>query len=95
MYYESFFIARAIVVLTAIVGGWLASRAPSTRASLLACLLLGATQAVIVVILALSVQTDGFLGLIAIATFMFSSVIACSAALVMRRVRHKNTLPHA
>lgn len=95
MSYDSFFMALAFVVLTAIAGGWLASRAATIRASLTVCLLLGAVLAAIILFLAQSVQTDGFIGLIVIATFMFSSVIAFSASLVMRRVRDRRHHPHA
>lgn len=89
MHYESFFIVLAVVVLTAIGGGWLASRTSSIRTSLFACLILGASLAIIILLLASAIETDGFIGLIVIATFMFSSVIAFSASLVMRRLRNR------
>jgi len=84
---ERFFIVLAGMVLTALLTGWLASILSSVLQGLIVCLSLSALSALGVLWLAHSVDTQGFAALLAIGAFMFSSVIAFSASLALRRLR--------
>jgi len=84
---ERFFIVLAGMVLTALSIGCLASLLSSVFKGLIVCLGLSALLALGVLWLAHSIDTQGFAALLVIGAFMFSSVIAFSASLTLRRLR--------
>jgi len=84
---ERFFIVLAGIVLAALLIGWLASCRRSVLEGLILCVGLSAVLALGVLWLSQRIDTQGFAGLLVIGTFMFSSVIACSGSLALRRLR--------
>ena len=88
MHYEPYFYALAATVVAALIGGGLAGRTERIVTGLYACLILAAVLAALVVYLTRHMQTDGYVLLLAIATFMYSTVMAFSVSLVVRRLRH-------
>jgi len=90
---EHFFVVLTCVVLAALLIGCLASCLRAVLKGLVVCISLSAVLALGVLWLARSVDTQGFAALLGIGAFMFSSVIAFSASLVMRRLRRARRAP--
>jgi len=84
---EQFFIVLASMVSTALLIGWLASCWRSALQGLMLCIALSALLALGILWLTQRADTQGFAALLVIGAFMFSSVIACSASLALRRLR--------
>jgi len=84
--YESIFWGMAIVVLLALAGGALMGRLSSTGRSLAAVVMQALIVLVVVARLAVGAGAGGIAALLAIAAFMFSSVIGTAMTLLTRRV---------
>jgi len=84
---ERFFLVLASMVLVALLTGWLASCLRTVFAGLVVCVGLSAALALAVWWLAQRIDTQGFAALLVLGAFMFSSVIAFSASLALRRLR--------
>ena len=89
MHYEPYFYALTATVVASLVGGSLAGRTRKVLTGLYACLALAAVLTAAVIYLTLNAQTHGFALLLAIATFMYSTVMAFSVSLVVRRLRRR------
>jgi len=92
---ERFFLVLASMVLAALLTGALASSQRSVIRGLGVCVGLSALQALVVLWLTQQVDTQGFAALLVIGAFMFSSVIAFSSSLALRRLRQARGLHKA
>lgn len=84
--YESIFWGMAIVVLLALAGGALMACLSSTGRSLAGVITQGLIVLAVVAYLTVSAGAGGIAALLAIAAFMFSSVIGTAMTLLTRRV---------
>jgi len=84
---ERFFMVLAGLVLAALLIGWLASYRRAVLNGLMVCVGLSAMLALGVLWLSQRADTQGFAALLVIGAFMFSSVIAFSSSLALRRWR--------
>ena len=84
--YESIFWGMAIVVLLALMGGALMGRLSSTARSLAGVVAQSLVVLIVVAYLATVAGAGGMAVLLAVAAFMFSSVIGTAATLLTRRI---------
>jgi len=90
---DRFFLVLASMVLAALLIGALASVQRSMVRGLAVCVGLSALQALVVLWLTQQADTQGFAALLVIGAFMFSSVIAFSGSLALRRLCQARGLP--
>lgn len=86
MQYEAVFWSMATVVGSALLGGACCGRLRSFRALLACVALLAAAVFAVVFIVARKVGLHDLAAMLAVASFMFTLVIAAAAALLVRRI---------